>query len=173
MSPENPVPREGWGRRSGERDPVTGEPVTPVDAIERIETLEGRVRRDRIENRVLYGVVVGLLALVGVVYGQGQSEAATRIQQTCTIFETQQLDDVERLRGTYRYLSGLSEGERRESLNRAVLAQLPTVEREAGADDAPDYCDAHGVGLREPDPVVPCRPRSLPLDLNVSCPPRP
>jgi hypothetical protein len=35
---------------------------------------------------------------------------------------------------------------------------LSTTEAEARMDDAPPFCDDEGIGLPEPDPVVPPRP---------------
>lgn len=89
-------------------------------------------------------------------------ERASRTDQTCTVFEQQHKDDVDQLIATYRYLASLSGEELAQPLNRFVLGSLPGVIREAQTDDAPPYCDEPGVGLPEPDPVVPERPRALP-----------
>jgi hypothetical protein len=118
-------------------------------------------------------VAVGLAAWSVIVSQQGitkangtlaqlKSETAQRINETCTISETKQKSDVDRLAQTYKYLGGLSKTEMAESLNRAVLASLPSVIREAQLDDAPGYCDAKGVGLPEPDPKLPVPPTNIP-----------
>lgn len=91
-----------------------------------------------------------------------QSETKKRIDQTCSIQETKQKNDVQALEQTYRYLSQLSGKELAQPLNKAVLANLPGVIREAETDDAPKFCDDPGVGLPEPDPVLPKRPPNIP-----------
>jgi hypothetical protein len=88
-------------------------------------------------------------------------ERTERIDQTCMVFERQQLADVQKLRRTYEYLAALPPADLAEPINRAILAQLVDVEREARADDAPPYCDEQGFGLPEPDPEVPERPEGL------------
>jgi hypothetical protein len=62
-----------------------------------------------------------------------------RLDQLCTLFETSHLEDVRQLRRTYRYLAQLSQAERQATINRFILAQLPTTEREAQTDSAPDF----------------------------------
>ena len=84
-------------------------------------------------------------------------ESAERRDQTCNLFETDHLQDVKRLRATYRYLAGLPRDERTRPLTQAVLRSLPALEREARSDPAPQFCDETFVGLPEPDPVVPKR----------------
>jgi hypothetical protein len=98
--------------------------------------------------------------------GDLKREGAERRDQTCTILETKQRSDVEALRRTYAYLAGLRPRELADPLNRAVLANLPNVVREAQTDDAPPYCDekddqGRDIGLPEPDPVIPKRPPGL------------
>lgn len=88
------------------------------------------------------------------------NEASERRDQNCELFEADHLDDVKRLRGTYRYLM-LPVAEQEPTLTKLVFAQLPMLEREASADQAPAYCDEEGVGLPEPDPKVPERPEVL------------
>lgn len=93
-----------------------------------------------------------------------EAEGNDRRNQTCTILETQERADVEALRRTYEYLSGLSPKELGESLNRAVLAQLPRTVRDAETPNAPPYCDEPNVGLPEPRGGVklPDPPKNLP-----------
>lgn len=92
-------------------------------------------------------------------------EGEQRRDQTCTIFETQHLQDVNRLKRTYEYLDSLPESEWDKPLTREIVLQLNTVEEQARLDGAPNYCDEPGVkaeaegqkpvGLPEPDPVLP------------------
>jgi hypothetical protein len=68
---------------------------------------------------------------------------------------------VRALRKTYLYLEQLKPAERRTTLNRFILHKLPSVEREARTDQAPGFCDEPGIGLPEPDPRIPQRPKGL------------
>lgn len=100
-----------------------------------------------------------------------EREGRERRDQTCFLFETDHAADVKSLSDVYEYLDALDATERRLSINRGLIATLPDREREAGADQAPDFCDEPGadaeargepsVGLPEPDPVIPKRPPSL------------
>lgn len=90
-------------------------------------------------------------------------DSRERIDQSCTLFERDHLTDVQRLRNTYRYLAQLRPSEVDQPLNRFVIRALPETEREARQDTAPRYCDEPGLGLPEPDPVIPQRPQNLPV----------
>lgn len=114
----------------------------------------GRWGRD-----IVVAVAVGLAAWSLLLERKGRED---RLDQSCTIFEMHQKDDVDALSRTYRYLAGLSGGELAQPINRAILANLPRTVREAQLDDAPAYCDEPGRGLPEPDPRVPDRPVGLP-----------
>lgn len=100
---------------------------------------------------------------------QIQAEGRDRRSQTCSTFESEHLQEVRQLSGTYAYLLALTPAERRSTLNRFVVKQLPELERNARSDSdnfgvrVPPYCDAPNVGLPEPDPVAPKRPKSLRL----------
>lgn len=85
-------------------------------------------------------------------------EGEERRDQSCRIQERKQEADVQQLRRTYTFLLGLKPA---APLRRAVITLLPQIEDDARQDDAPPYCNAPGVGLPEPDPVVPKRPPSL------------
>jgi len=93
-------------------------------------------------------------------------ERVARSNQSCELFETDHLQDVQQLRQTYRYLISLTPEERQEPLNRFVLINLPDAEQQALVDRAPEYCDGEqpngdDIGLPEPDPKVPDRPAEL------------
>lgn len=100
-------------------------------------------------------------ALTAYLFARLDGESAIRTDQVCRLFETDHLADVTRLRNTYAYLDALPAKERGAPLNRALLRQLPQLEDEAGTDQAPEFCDEPGVGLPEPDPVLPKKPESL------------
>ncbi len=111
------------------------------------------------------GLVIAVLSW-GVLRGAASvddinRESTERIHQTCSLFERAHLSDVQRLRRLYQYLGQLRPDERDDAINRFVLATLPETEREARIDTAPEYCDRRNVGLPEPDPVVPRRPKFL------------
>jgi hypothetical protein len=86
--------------------------------------------------------------------------------QVCVLFERDELAAVVRLRNTYRYLLQLRPGEEDDPINRFVIVNLPVTEAEAKAANAPAYCDRKrdkkDVGLPEPDPKFPKRPRGIP-----------
>jgi hypothetical protein len=89
-------------------------------------------------------------------------EGSERRDQSCRIAERKQRADVERLHRTYAYLlRELRAGRTDTPLNIEVLRGLGQAEAEAREDDAPPFCDEPGVGLPEPDPVVPDRPLVL------------
>lgn len=125
---------------------------------ERVEKVERGLRFAHVRESVLY-----LFVLVVVVLGVLRlgSESDERADQTCQIFEGQHLADVRQLRDTYRYLLQLSPVEKRDGINRYVIGRLPETEKRARTDTAPEFCDDDGVGLPEPDPEVPERPRAL------------
>jgi hypothetical protein len=108
-------------------------------------------------------VAVAAWALINVEGDQErfQAEAKERRDQGCVIFERNQAEDILRLQRTYDYLAGLSSEQMREPINRAILAQLSSLEDDAELDDAPQYCDEPGIGQPEPDLVVPERPLAL------------
>jgi hypothetical protein len=132
-----------------------------------------RTLRARLADGPTKGLIAWVVIFGGFVFGAYQlqenrdlidrieREGVERRQQSCQLFESDHLADVQALRRTYHYLGGLSARERRTGINRALLVNLPRTEQEARTDSAPDFCDKPGVGLPEPDPVVPERPRGL------------
>jgi hypothetical protein len=139
---------------------------------ERIENLEVRYRR--VTELLFASMVVTLIVCtLGLILISQQAsriqdaqvsfkaETRERVNQTCRILEGKQRDTVDQLKQTYTYLLGLSPAEKRSPLNRAVLANVPKLERDARVNDAPAYCNDPGVGLPEPDPEPPARPAQL------------
>ena len=92
---------------------------------------------------------------------QTNQEAIDRRDQSCSLFERQHLTEVNQLRDTYRYLESIPPENRSDPINKFIRSSLPEVERTAQVDRAPPYCDEPGVGLPEPDPVLPKRPKAL------------
>jgi hypothetical protein len=109
------------------------------------------------------GVVLAAVAIfVAVVLNvKLEDEGANRRDQSCELFESAHLADVEGLRRTYGYLVELTPEQAAEPINRLLIRLLPEAEREARKDRAPEYCDEPRIGLPEPDPVVPERPAAL------------
>ena len=127
--------------------------------------------------------------------GSLEAERKERTDQNCELFERLHLRDVQDYADSSRgfaltldFIQGLTPEQRREPLNALIIAQLPETrkdflkeEREAHIDIAPNYCDLPGavkeamgakpVGLPEPDPVVPERPKVV-QDYFDSLPPR-
>lgn len=87
-----------------------------------------------------------------------EREGRERRDQTCLLFERQELAEVNRLGRTYAYLS-LPAGEREPSLTRAVIRGLAEQREDALAARAPAYCNerkgAPVIGLPEPGPEFP------------------
>lgn len=102
-----------------------------------------------------------------------QAEGVDRRDQTCIVFErdaisakTAYVDAKEALDRTNNYLKTLTPEERKTRINAAVIAGVPRLEetvdrrwRDAKATAAPPYCDEPNVGLEEPNPALPARPR--------------
>lgn len=118
------------------------------------------------------------IALYAVIEVEGtvnsiQQEGVDRRDQTCVVFERDAIaakvsyvNARDQLGQTEEYLSNLTPEDKNSSINVAVAANLPRLKnavdqrwREARAAKAPDYCDLPGVGLHEPNPVLPARPR--------------
>ena len=99
---------------------------------------------------------------------QIKQESRGRRDQSCSLSEREHLEDIRTLRRAYRrtpkalefYLQVAPRGFR-PFLRNAVYADLARLEKEARVDRAPEFCDAPGIGLPEPDPVVPKRPPNL------------
>lgn len=89
------------------------------------------------------------------------SERAERTDQNCKLFELDHLQDVRDLRDTYKFLSNKEAATENPGLTRFIILNLPRTEKEAKIDSAPEYCDDPGLGLPEPDPVIPNRPDNL------------
>lgn len=88
-----------------------------------------------------------------------QVETAERRDQSCRTDETKQENDVKQLRRTYEFIEDPPEELR--DLVPMAMAQVAEVEADAVEDDAADFCDEDGVGLDEPDPVLPLPPAVL------------
>ena len=150
--------------------------------MRRIKVFEGKYRS---WLQLAAFLIVAIAAIVSYKQayqaGQDAKQAITRIAeegkerrgQICLSFETTHLNEVQRLTDTYRFLRNLPESERDTTLTKAIVQNLPQLERDAKSDQdsdgifVPGYCDDKGVGLPEPDPVVPERPKEVD-DLVVS-----
>ena len=117
-------------------------------------------------------LIAALAALGSVAAGfyRLEREQTERRNQTCTLNEGDHLQDVTELRRTYKRLPQALEfyletaPERlRPFLRNAIASDLVRLEKEARIDAAPQFCDEPGIGLPEPDPVIPKRPKGLPL----------
>lgn len=157
----------------------------------------------RVATRVAYSLIgVGLLVFVLLLYNNQNAienqvkfnrataarldrEGADRRSQTCTTFESAHRQEVNQLTSTYAYIAQLTPEERKTTLNVFVIKGVPKMEAEAinDSDDlgvnVPPYCDDPRVGLPEPDPIVPPRPKALkkilppPIVLQSSFDPKP
>lgn len=145
----------------------------------------GRRKEDRKLNRVRIAREVWRDAVPAIAIGlaawalwiqQGtvndlDREAQERTDGQCTIFEGQHLDDVTALSNTYAYFLTITPEDTNDAIFKFAVRQLPATEARAYKDRAPDYCDAqvdgHDVGLPEPDPKIPPRPKGLTQRLRL------
>lgn len=94
--------------------------------------------------------------------------------QICLSDEREHKDKVNQLVRTYDYIAKLKPSDYDQTINVAVILQLPQTEKAGQTDTAPDFCDITrhvrgkdgklhdvAVGLPEPDPVVPKRPAQV------------
>lgn len=139
------------------RDPNTRERSTDTRWA---RFMQARAYRD-IWLLLITGLVVIALATDDAHDRKAEREITERRHQTCLLFERAANEAVTRVTRTYAYLGGLTAEQRREPLNRAVIAQLPETERIARTQRAPAFCFAKGVGLDTPPLPVPKRPASL------------
>jgi hypothetical protein len=110
------------------------------------------------------------LGLVGAGFYHLDRETSERRNQTCKWFEGDHLEDVKDLKRTYArmpealaFYTAAAPNSLRPFLKSIIAADLARLEKEAMVDAAPEYCDESGIGLPEPDPVIPERPKDLGL----------
>jgi hypothetical protein len=89
-----------------------------------------------------------------------ENERAIRTDQNCKLFEREHKKAVQDLEDTYEFLKSPVAHET-PGLTRFIILNLPRTEEEARVDNAPEYCDNPGLGLKEPDPKIPERPHQL------------
>ena len=99
--------------------------------------------------------------LAVVLFSTIADESRERRAQNCIVFERACEIEVKRLSNTYRYLLDIGMDERNSALNVAIAAQLPDLEQRVRTIAPPHYCDDPGVGLPEPSPSIPKRPKGL------------
>jgi hypothetical protein len=107
---------------------------------------------------------VWLFLITGLVLAAiliSQHEARQREDQTCTLFERNYRDAVQQLQQTYDYIGGLNADDLKQSLNKAVLANIPLAERRAKNVVPPAYCNPDDTGLPGKNPEIPKRPKGL------------
>lgn len=85
---------------------------------------------------------------------------AQRLDQICTLFETDRKANVKQLTETYKYLVALKPSEKNDTINQFIIRSLPETEANA-KDVVPKFCNSPKVGLPEPNPKVPPRPKEL------------
>ena len=147
--------------------------------------LRARIRRHRSWLQLLAFIAVAAAAIISYSQAYNAShdakDAVARIEretkerrgQICLSFETTHLNEVQQLSDTYRFLRELPEADKHTSLTKAIVQNLPMLEKNAKSDQdssgifVPTYCDAPNVGLPEPDPIPPQRPKEVD-DLVVS-----
>lgn len=128
-------------------------------------------RNGFLRKLAMTALIVSLLTAAGTTWLWFNiiSESKERRNQTCRVFESAHKQEIDDLNGTYRYLAGAPPPERGTTLYTLILSNLKKLESEAKDDEdevgvvVPAYCDEPGIGLPEPDPVVPKRPAGIPI----------
>lgn len=123
---------------------------------------------ERFLSRFNFAALLVLTVLVAVGFYLLEQTRTESRDQLCMWFEPDHLEDVQELRRTYKrvpealefYIAAAPE-KLRPFLENAVATDVARLEAEARVDSAPAFCDEPGVGLPEPDPVVPKRPKGL------------
>lgn len=114
-------------------------------------------------------IVMATVALgvsVGLVFW-AVHEGTDRRDEACRGLELNHKQEVIELDRTYKFYADPPPGFEGLLKNPLVAKSLREAERAAKDDQdrygvyVPSYCDDPGVGLKEPDPVVPARPPSL------------
>jgi hypothetical protein len=100
-------------------------------------------------------------------------EGVERRDQSCRGDEAEHVQEVTRLTRTYEYVDSLPTKSFNDldTINKAIIRQIPDIEADAKTDPAPEFCDKtvinpetgerENVGLPEPDPIIPERPESV------------
>lgn len=132
--------------------------------------------RNRLWTALLTLFVVVALLLV-------YNEQTERTDGFCTIVEGDHQDDVTALSTNYSYLERITPEDYDDPTFKFVKGQLPVTELDAYTDRAPSYCDEKSpsflwgliggdeVGLDEPDPRLPERPKGITERLDLPPPP--
>jgi hypothetical protein len=91
-------------------------------------------------------------------------EGRERRDQACVLNERDHLADVQNLKRAYdrlpeafAFYMSIAPADMKPLLRSMIAQDLKRLEQEARVDQAPEYCDEPGVGLVEPDPVIPER----------------
>lgn len=150
------------GDATGGRRKTDADPVEVADVLEELRTAVELVRK---RSRFLVALyVIMFVAMIGFVAWL-EHEGDVREDGQCRIFEGDQKDENDELKDTYNFLyRAQQKPELRDTLlYDFALARLPVIKAKAEEDQAPGYCDEDGVGLPEPDPVLPEPPKGLKL----------
>ncbi len=130
-------------------------------------------------------IITGMCMLIGIVlivfYAQLDSaindinsERAERADQACRGLEAQHAEEVKDLTNTYAFYENPPAEFKNLLHNTIVITQLADQIKAAKTDTdvfgvfVPKYCDEKGVGLAEPDPVVPEVPSKVKSLLSSS-----
>lgn len=115
------------------------------------------------------GVLLAAITLFLSVWliARTENEGNERRNQTCLVFEGAYAEEVKGLKDVYQFLLDETPEERKSTLSRFIIRELPQSEAKARSDSdnrgqrVPDYCDKAGIGRAEPDPKVPQRPKAF------------
>lgn len=178
------IPPNSVAGLDGNDDVVVSVPDEVVQRAITQAVAEDR-RNRRVATRIAYALIgVGLFVFVLLLFNNQSTiekqivanralavkisrEGTERRTQTCTTFESAHRQEVTQLASTYKFLAQLTPAERSTTFNRFIINTVPSTEADALSDsddrgvNVPAYCDEPNVGLPEPDPIVPKRPKEL------------
>lgn len=121
----------------------------------RVETVANDAHDVAVHNRAL-------IQRIDDAVEQIDRESRERRDQSCKVTEKAQRVKEQQLARTYQFLvAARANGETGSTIYKFIVASLPAQEAKARLDEAPLFCDEPGIGLPEPDPVVPPRPKGL------------
>lgn len=103
--------------------------------------------------------------LAAILFARLSDESKARRSGTCASFELQHQTDIRNLRGVYTYLADLSSHQQQSATARAVVKQLPEIQKRALTNIVPPDCSEPGFGLDdsklEPVPAEPPEVKAL------------
>lgn len=123
------------------------------------------VARRRDVARDLWLLAISLLVVWSLLLARQESH--DRQDQLCTVLERDSEAQIIALKRTYDYVEKLTPKERGDGINVAVISNLERQRKETIAAAPPPFCDTGELGLPEPGPRLPPKPKPPPVIPNI------